>query len=42
MLSRGDQLKGPYNIALEPSRQTVGCYSVHAARGSARALAGQE
>jgi hypothetical protein len=25
---------GPYNTALEPSRQTVGCYSVAAARGS--------
>ena len=32
---------GPYNIALEPSRPTVGCYSVAAARGSARALARQ-
>jgi hypothetical protein len=29
---------GPYNIALEPSRPAVGCYSVAAARGSARAV----
>ena len=29
---------GRHNIALEPSRPTVGCYSVAAARGSARAL----
>ena len=33
---------GPYNIALEPSRPTVGCHSVAAARGSARPLAGLE
>ena len=30
--------EGPSNTALEPSRPTVGCYSVAAARGSARAV----
>ena len=35
---REGSLARPYNIALEPSRPTVGCYSVAAARGSARAV----
>ena len=31
---RDGSFAGPYNIALEPSRPTVGCDSVAAARGS--------
>ena len=38
VLSSEGPFARPYNTALEPSRPTVGCYSVAVARGSARTL----